>query len=185
MKNILVGAFMLFINTINAQKTDPAISFSSINQAGLLTGQYGEALTLQSVNGIRKDKWFAGLGAGIDFYAQRSIPLFVRVQYEFSSKPNRPFVYADAGANFRWLNQENVYKTDYEYNPGLYYAFGIGYKLKAFTNAGFLISAGYSYKQMSETVPAYWLSAWPVQEQNMIKYNYQFRRIEIKLGLQL
>lgn len=185
MKNILLVVFMMSMYNLNAQKSEKKISFGSINQAGLLTGQYSEALTIQTVNGIIKDKWFAGLGAGIDYYAQRSIPLFARVQRAFSNKSNHPFVYADAGINFRWLDRENVYKADYDYNPGLYYALGIGYKFKAFTNAGFLISAGYSYKQMSETVPNYWLSVWPVQEQNMVKYNYQFRRIEIKLGLQL
>lgn len=185
MKFFLLAFYMLFIHSLNAQKTDSGISFSSINQAGLLTGQYSEALTIQTVNGIIKDKWFAGLGAGIDYYAQRSIPLFARIQRAFSNKSNRPFVYADAGINFRWLDRENVYKADYDYNPGLYYALGIGYKFKAFSSAGFLISAGYSYKQMSETVPNYWLSTWPVQEQNIVKYNYQFRRIEIKLGLQL
>lgn len=183
MKNILLLVFILLIHNLNAQKTK--LSFSSINQAGLLTGQYGEALTVQSVNGVCKGKWFAGIGTGIDYYAQRSIPLFARVQRSFSIKPNRPFVYADAGINFRWLNQENMYKADYDYNPGLYYAIGIGCQLKAFTNAGFLISAGYSYKQLSENVPAYWIGIWPPQDQNTVRYNYQFRRIEIKLGLQL
>ncbi|MCW3110153.1 MAG: hypothetical protein JWQ09_4659, partial [Segetibacter sp.] len=55
----------------SGQMIKQKIKFSAINQVGLLTGSRGEAVTVQTINGIKKDKSFAGAGVGFDFYGDR------------------------------------------------------------------------------------------------------------------
>lgn len=178
---------VLQIFQLSAQKSE--IKFSSLNQVGLLSGGRGEAWMLQTINGIKKDRWFAGAGAGLDFYNERTIPLFFDLRRELNNRKNTPFVYADAGANFSWLSsiqrEQKQFPTS---SPGLFYDFGAGWKLSGKNNRGFIVSAGYSFKQVKEKVKSFWWITTPetpfepVSEQ---RYNYLYRRIVIKAGFVL
>lgn len=164
------------------------IKFSSINQVGLLSGGRGEAFMLQTINGIKKEKWFAGMGTGLDFYGERTIPLFIDIRRDLINRLNTPFVYADAGVNFSWLNssqrQQKQFPTS---SPGLFYDLGIGWKLSGKNNRGCVFSAGYSFKQVKEKIKYGW---WPaptpqLESENYERHNYLYRRLVIKMGFQL
>lgn len=176
----------MFIYT--AQGQDQKIKFSSVNQAGLLVGSRGEAFMIQTINGIKKDKWFAGAGTGLDFYNQRTIPLFIDIRRDVTNRKNTPFAYADAGINFLWLNfiqkEQQQISTS---SPGLFYDLGIGWKLSGKNNRGFIFSAGYSFKQVKEKVKQlWWTSPTPqLETENYEHHNYLFRRVVVKLGLVL
>ena len=119
------------------------VGFASINQLGLLSASKGEAWTLQTINGIRKNTWFAGVGAGLDFYGERSVPLFLDVRKDFTLNRNTPFVYADDGVNFEWLNTtEKALKQFPKTSPGAFYDLGFGWKLSGKNKRGVLFSAG-------------------------------------------
>ena len=187
MKSLLIIPFatlLILVNEVKAQK----INFGSINQMGLLSGSRGEALSIQTINGIKKDKWFAGVGAGLDFYSERTFPLFLDIRSDLTHKKNTPFAYADAGINFLWLNfVEKEQKQFPSSSPGLFYDLGIGIKLSGKNRRGFLVSAGYSYKQVKEKVKFGW---WPaptpqLESENFERYNYLYRRIVIKMGFEL
>lgn len=176
----------MFICTAEGQ--DQKIKFSSVNQAGLLVGGRGEAFMIQTINGIKKDKWFAGAGTGLDFYGERTIPLFLDLRRDLSNRKNTPFAYVDAGINFLWLTsfqrQQKQFSTS---SPALFYDAGIGWKLSGKNNRGFIFSAGYSFKQVKEKVkPSWWTSPTPqLETENYEHHNYLFRRVVIKAGFQL
>ena len=183
---IIVPFFVLLICQLFAQSQ--RIKFSTINQAGFLSGSKGEAFTIQTINGINKGKWFTGAGTGLDFYNERTVPLFFDVRSDLNRRKNTPFAYADAGVNFAWLNsvqkQEKSFPKTY---PGLYYDFGIGWKLAGKNNnRGFILSAGYNFKQVKEKIK-YLL--WEPVSQSAIetfeRYNYQYKRVVIKIGFML
>jgi len=184
MKSTFIIPFLiLLIYTTAAQ--DQKIKFGSINQIGLLSGSKGEAFAVQTINGIKKDKWFAGAGAGLDFYNERTVPLFFDVRRDLSLNKNTPFAYADAGVNFLWLTSDQKQQKQFpKTSPGLCYDLGLGWKLSGKNNRGFLISAGYSFKQVKEKVP-YWEPAPTPQSENYERYNYLYRRIIIKVGFVL
>lgn len=181
--------FLILLTTQaqSQQKIASKFKYSSINHVGLLAGGSGESTTVQTINGVTKGKYFAGVGTGIDFYKSRTIPVFLDLRRELSSKINTPFVYADAGVNFYWQN--SLQKEQHEFRkflPGLYYDLGVGWKLKAKNNRGFLISAGYSFKQVRERIKNLWSAPTvQLQEDSYDRYNYLYRRVIVKVAVQL
>lgn len=163
------------------------IKFSSINQVGLLSGDKGDRWMLQTINGLEKDKWFAGAGIGLDFYNYRTIPLFFDIRRDITNKKNTPFAYADAGINFLWLNSIQRGQEQFpSSSPGLFYDLGVGWKLSGKNNRGFLFSAGYSFKQVKEKVKSWWLAPTPqLQSEDFQRYNYLHRRLVVKIGIEL
>lgn len=83
MKLFFITAFAFISICTSAQKKT---NFSSQNYVGLLEGEHGSSLQLQTINGARFSSWFVGLGAGIDWYYRRSIPIFTSVNKEFLKK---------------------------------------------------------------------------------------------------
>jgi hypothetical protein len=173
---------------VTAQVTDSkkAITFSSINSIGLINGSKNEALAVETINGIKKDKWFAGAGVGIDYYFYRTAPLFIAIQREVLSRKNTPFMYADYGLNLPLLtdDQKNL-KGQTGYTKGVYYDIGIGWKLKGNKNRALDFSVGYSYKQIKEEVTLMWWGPGPVIETPAEKYDNRLTRLMIKIGVQL
>jgi hypothetical protein len=190
MKTIIILVVSLFIvlSTFSQENSiDKKIKFSSINQAGVLVGANKESAMVQTINGIRKDKWFAGVGAGIDFYVERGVPLFIDIRRDLTDKKNTAFLYADGGIYSPWLNFiQKERKLNSSISVGGYYDFGLGWKLTGKNNRSFLMSAGYSLKQdRGKAMRQNWNPIIRATESNIEYYNYKYRRVVIKLGLQL
>ena len=187
-KTALLTAWIFIAATTFCQqtKTRDKVKFRSINQVGFITGSNGESGLLQTINGVAKNKWSAGIGTGIDFYAERGIPLFLDVRRDLLEKKNTPFLYADGGVNFPWLNfiqreQRNTFST----SAGLYYDLGAGWKLKTDDNHTILISAGYSFKQSKGKGPMYTYNPVTGTGHETTQYqDFRYRRLVIKFGMQ-
>jgi hypothetical protein len=191
MKLYLILPFLLLISLcLHAQKVDAVkskIKFSSINQLGLISGSQGESTLIETINGVKRDTWFAGVGVAFDFYGERGVPLFLDVRKELMHKKATPFIYADGGVNLEWLNfiQREQRGIPVSY-PGAYYDFGAGWKFGNKNNGGFLISAGYSFKQSKEKADQQIYN--PVTrtvETSTYSTNYNYRRFVLKIGFQL
>jgi hypothetical protein len=176
---------LLLMNVLaNAQDK---IIFSSQNYAGLLEGEIGSKFQVQTINGVKYKTWFAGIGTGIDWYYQRSIPLFASLNRDFFKKAKRSFyISADAGINFPWKN--NVYNY-YGYDngklsPGLYWAGGLGYRIEVGKNTdAILIHIGYSYKHLIEksrtiVFPCF---DFPCPE-STDQFDFNLKRLSLKFG---
>lgn len=185
--SIVMLFFALLVKTTSAQTAIQKPKFSTVNDVGLLTGEKGEAMMFQTINGLRKDKSFAGLGVGLDFYGNRTIPLFLDYRYELTTRKNMPFVYADAGINFLSLNfiqKEQLYFPSP--SPGLYYDLGLGLKLSGKNHGGFIVTAGYSLKQVKYAAESFSTAPTPqLSADNKDRYNFLFRRMIFKIGFQL
>jgi hypothetical protein len=158
--------------------------FSSLNYVGILEGETGTALQLQSVNGIKYKTWFTGIGAGIDYYYQRSVPLFISLA-KFLPSGKRPFYfYADAGINFPWT-KNGIYYFQYrgEMSSSFYWAGGLGYQFKfKKINEGLLVNIGYSYKHLMQEYEysgACFNPPCPVYKE---RYDYRLKRLSFKAG---
>jgi len=133
------------------------LSFSSQNYIGLLEGQHGSSMQLQTINGARLKSWFGGLGTGIDWYYQRSIPIFLSVNKDFGKVRDRNFfAAANGGVSFPWMtdniNKEFGYTID-KTTPGAYWSLGMGYKIPVGKNDdAILLQVAYSYKHIREHV---------------------------------
>ena len=196
-KRILLSNIIVVIISANCfaqqKSADKPFQFHSINNVGLLEGQAGSALQLQTINGVQHRSWFAGIGVGLDYYRYRTIPLFVDVRKEFGKSKNKFFIYADAGMNFYWMRDKDVkqfYISD-KLRNGFYSEAGTGYKCILNASLSLLFSCGYSYKALAETGGSYYL--YPVDPLPGVpsapsytpeKINYHLNRLILKIAIE-
>ncbi len=165
------------------------LKFNSINTFGYLIGDKTKSESVSTINGVRWQDWSVGIGAGIDWYDIRSVPVFLDIRKYFTNKASQPFVYADGGLSFAWPNKQikNWY-SGYEFRNTFYGECGIGYSLKVSKGCSALLSAGYSYKrsllkykrnQANPSTTYYDYSSAGIQQ-----YDFEYQRIAIRIGLQ-
>ena len=187
----LIGANCMAQNNTRTDRpvTITPLQFHSINQLGFLEGEVGSAFQIQTINGLQYKSWFAGIGAGIDYYRFRSIPLFIDLRKEFGSSPNRFFVYTGAGMNFIWLTdqQKRDFVADHyganDFSNGLYFDAGIGYKIKLDNNIAMIISPGFSYKRTEAKTSN---TICPFQAPCYIdahRFDFAMSRLSVNIGL--
>ncbi|MEP6951505.1 MAG: hypothetical protein ABI863_19600 [Ginsengibacter sp.] len=161
------------------------LKFHSINTAGISSGQSGAHLLLQTVNGLAYKNWFSGIGFGADYYGYNSYPLFADARRYFG-KNDKGFAYADLGYNLSAKNKpgkEVYYYTSYHFTGGIYSDIGIGYKMKLIGSSSFVISTGFSYKEISNKITAVnecFAAPCPVDYNN---YKYGNGRVVLKAGV--
>ncbi|MCU7552455.1 hypothetical protein OCK74_25270 [Chitinophagaceae bacterium LB-8] len=181
-KIFLISSILLYISAA-AQ-----YSFHSINQLGIVEGEKGTSFQLQTINGFTRNYWFAGVGAGLDYYHQRTVPVFIDIRRKILKNEKSPFVYADAGFSFPWEKQdgESVWYKE-EYKKGSYFDLGLGYQLPVHKLGSFVFSLGYSEKRLrEERYNDFYLIYSGVYDggNNKNIMDYRFRRISIKAGWQ-
>src|ERR1043166_6595657 len=181
MKSFFITVFAFMGICASAQKA----RFSSQNYVGLLEGEHGSSLQLQTINGVKFNSWFVGLGTGIDWYYRRSIPFFASVDKDFLKKGKRAFyLSANAGINFPW--QTDNYHNEWGYDEtkssaGLYWSAGFGYKVGVGKgNDALLMQLGYDYKHVTEkvTLPYMVFDSMDPNDQ----FDYHLRKLSIKVG---
>jgi hypothetical protein len=175
----------LFSVTLYAQKK---YNFHSQNYIGLVEGSDGGAFQLQTINGIQKSNWFAGIGAGLDYYLFRSIPLFLSLNKNFTKKNRTFFLSLDGGTNFTWYKREETMFSNLissKFIPAAYWGAGIGYKIGLSNKKDALIfNAGYSLKKIKEEREMQVICVTTPCNPFLEKYVYNTKRISIRVGWQ-
>ena len=162
--------------------------FSSQQYIGLLEGEKGSAFQLQTVNGLKYKTWFAGIGAGLDYYTFRSVPLFLSVNKEFLLTQNSIYVLLDGGYNIPWYKREQDRGSNFvssDFSGGLYWSGGVGYKISVNKKRdAVLLNIGYSFKHIKESqeIPIFCLI--PPCKNSFEIYDYKLNRLSLKLGYQ-
>lgn len=188
--NVKTGVFLLitsffFSSASTAQKkkqNDLFKNFHSYNSVQLLNGSSTSSVALHTVNGFGK-KFFAGIGAGFDYYYHRTAPLFFEGRYDLFGKGRKFQLVADAGIHLpvENVNRREPYKKG-DFKPGKLLSAGIDYFIPV-KNDALIMGVAYSRKEVIQVVDN---NVWdPVH--NMItnipmKEKYLFNRISIKFG---
>lgn len=161
--------------------------FSTQNSVGLLVGGADNALQLQTVNGVAYNNWYTGIGTGIDWYYQRSIPVFLSVNRFFTTSPRRQvFLTSGAGVNYAWGEPDyftNGWGYDTKFRPGFYWTAGFGYKIGIGKQKdNLLIQLGYVNKahtqDLSYVLPCL-VEPCPVSKE---VYKYSLNALSLRLG---
>lgn len=181
-----IALLLVLITAVHGQEKGPkkAVQFGSLIYTGIHEGDAVTGFQLQMINGIRYKTWFAGIGTGIDYYFERSVPLFFSLTKFFPAIKVPLFINGDIGMNFPW-NPNNVYHT---WSPGklsssLYWAGGAGYKFSFRKSSNnLLLNLGYSFKHLIQvnqvTFPCL-VQPCPTGEE---RYDYRLNRLSVKLG---
>jgi hypothetical protein len=181
---------LTLVCTIQAQKNKHSLKFNSINSIGLLSGEIQNKFTFQTINGLQYQGWFAGLGAGLDNYGYRNIPAFMDIRKTFGYNQWQPFVYIDGGINFP-LHSSDLQKEwagIYKVQNTFYGEAGSGVNKNLNKRLQFNFSIGYSYKHLSylQYNMSYYGIIYNYQPSpTSTQYDFYYRRIAIKTGLQL
>lgn len=182
-----IWILLILVCTIHAQPKKSVFKFSSINSIGLLSGEIQNKFTLQTINGLQYKSWFAGVGASLDNYGCRSIPAFIDLRRTFGHSKWQPFVYIDGGINFplHSTDLESNWGSTYKIHNTFYGEAGSGVSRKLNKRLQINFSIGYSYKHLSylQYNNDYYNMYFPTSTTST-QYNFYYRRIAIKTGLQ-
>jgi len=183
---LLVFSFSFVKAQENTDKPkNTKLRFRSINTMGVLAGENPPEPLLQTVNGLNYKTWFAGIGTGIDYYVERSIPVFLDVRKAISNNVKAPFIYVAAGKHFAWHTEKPASWISSGMQGKWYYDAGAGYQVPLSSKMQMILSAGYSCKKMTEEVNTMpWVSAWPPPHGAIQEREHIFRRLAFKMGLQ-
>lgn len=185
MKKIFL-AFIFFVacGSLHAQNK---ASFSTQNYIGILTGGSGNGPQIQTISGFRFNKWFTGIGTGIDWYYQRSVPVFLSLERGFRVAPKKNIYFSSgAGINFPW--RDNVYNdwnwwSESKAKNGLFWNAGFGYKISVSkNNDAVLLHFGYSNKVYSEKITSTYPCLVAPCPETTETYKYNLRALSIKIG---
>ena len=103
--------------------------FSSQISAGIVEAEQGTSFHIETINGIRYKTWFGGIGAGLDYYYFRSIPVYLSGTKYLSPRNHSFFIQGDAGMNFAWVDDRlNMWnEISHDFKPGIYWNGSLGF----------------------------------------------------------
>jgi hypothetical protein len=159
------------------------LKFQSSIATGLLGGEGAPAFQVQAINGVKYNLWSAGIGAGLDYYHTRSVPVFLDVRKTLSNRSKPAFVYVSGGYNIPWINKEDEFFI-LRSKGGLYFDGGIGFLVPVLKTQQLFFSAGWSAKKFSKTMNTMsYLSIWPRPKEAFRDYEYTVTNVSLKAGL--
>jgi hypothetical protein len=173
---------MLFLPALYSQ-----VRFQSVSNVGLLNCGAGTSVLLETIAGLSHKNSFAGIGVGLDHYRFRTVPLFISLRQAFGKGRRSLFVYGNAGYHFDWLTEENKkkYNTFFinnNYSGSIYYDAGVGYSFGFKKADAFLLSAGFSYKEVKNTSENSFCPIVAPCNNDVQIYKYQMPRLVLKAG---
>jgi hypothetical protein len=196
LKKLRFILLMLFCSTVAAAQSDSmALSkslkskpvFHAVLNASLVAGASGRDLQLHAISGGQYKTWFAGVGAGLDYYYLRSVPVFFQLRKTFS-KPHMPFLYINAGGNIPYMKEaqkrvEGWYTSRFKMRA--YYDLGAGWLFSLNRRNAILISGGYSTKRLYEIQRLLNQPPGTNDELYTTRIHYTLRRLAVTVGFQL
>jgi hypothetical protein len=154
--------------------------FVNMTSMGFLAGSAHNAqvapFSLLMVNGYRSAHgFFAGVGAGIEFFSTSYLPLFVDLRYDLFGSDVVPYLVAKAGYSVPLSSDRSEYDISYEYTGGPLAGAGIGLKIRTMPHFAWDIELLYRYQETSYK---------EIYDGNNQEFEYTdiFNRIEIRLG---
>ncbi len=183
---LILLLFLIVRNESQAQQNkNKKKFFSSQISTGIVEGEQGTSFHIETINGIRYKTWFGGIGAGLDYYYFRSIPLYLSAIKYLSSRNHSFFIQGDAGTNFAWVNRMNVWnEVSHDFKPGMYWNGTLGFVTGLDRKNSFSFGLGYSHKNLKEIREMAVMCFSPPCQNSFETYKYNLKRLTLKLGWQ-
>jgi hypothetical protein len=128
-----------------------------------------------------------GIGIGIDWQKERSVPLFLDVRKYVDVKKSSWFIYADGGKNMLWQRNGNgnFYTNVTAYQSTYFGEVGMGYLFRLRQKNHYYISIGYGNKNIQYTANYKYamITQLPI-DYYAYRMNTYINRLIFKLGIQ-
>jgi hypothetical protein len=186
---LVAGLFLIMIGGL--AQANKKTSFYLHPQAALLNGDHSVSGQVQVSGGVEKKAWSIGIGAAIDYYKIRTVPLYADLRAAFG-KDRAIFSYLNVGSNIAWAleSQYSNYwvmgrNSKSSFSNGVYTDIGIGYSFRKGKKNSLTMSIGYSMKTTGES---HWEAVYRdfppyTVENHERKTEYTFNRIALRLGI--
>ena len=186
MKPVFICSLFFLTSIVLFAQNKPKPVFNSYNEAGLTVGASAHSIIVETVNGFKQGRWFAGAGIAYDAYNYRTVPVFFNGKYFFANN-KQFFVQGSIGYNF---TKKNSYQQDkkfdsVKYKGGIYLQSAIGCLLSPLKKRSFYFSVNYGLKKLSKNAGYIIPDDFPPHNETFVamgKYNYSFKTISIKAG---
>jgi len=175
--------FLIVPVMMQAQPGRQSIQWRSIVSAGVISGEAGNDLLLQLSGGLKIKKFFAGAGAGFDGYRFHSYPLFIDLRFS-PGKNQQLFFYGLGGYHFAKkhdITEEWLKKSD-RLKGGFYADAGLGYFMPAGKRNRFALSAGVTYKYLTQIKTFENFCTTGDCGENIFKLRHRLGRLTAKLS---
>ncbi len=189
---LLLSCCLFFASFSFAQKMD----FYLAPEIGILSSKTEVSKTIGLTAGGSRKQWIYGIGASLDYYKFRSLPLYAEVKRMFGNNLNTPFVYMRAGQNVELVldrqhqhpqySNSGVLISDCDFSNGLFYEAGAGMAFKNKKGKGTFLSVGYSRKTLSENwTNRIWNASKNDWENAAVSKKYLLNRVVFKMGIRV
>src|SRR3954470_2674393 len=86
-KNTLIALLIASLPLLAcAQAGKGRLQYFNITQFGFLQGQHQHTYSIQTINGVSRQKYSAGIGVALDNYGYNSLPVFADMRYNLIKK---------------------------------------------------------------------------------------------------
>lgn len=190
LKIILTGFVFLVAISAFSQK----LKYAGSVETALVNGSHETELAVNTTHGIRFGNWSTSVGAGIDYYRFRSVPLFIDVKRYIPLNKIQPYIQASAGVNIAWATDEQRIIQKYwsswwpqtdtlPFNNGFHSKLVFGVVFNPQKQVKIAAFAGWNYKTQSTTVETMVQngSSW-VSEPRITTYKMSRLSIGLNIG---
>ncbi|MCE3281378.1 MAG: hypothetical protein K0Q66_115 [Chitinophagaceae bacterium] len=188
-KYVLLIVAVLFVSLVTAQQKK--FSYKGNAEGGLVNGGYQTNAYISTSHGVTWNGWFVGLGAGIDYYRFRTIPVIAEFRKQLGKGDNRAFVVAGTGVDIAWptgaQQMERITwwgETPSNFRNGFVCKAGAGVVFNAHRKTSFTINAAWNYKSITEKYSEFIWEPGPLPPAPTEKTAvYRLNRLSIGFGI--
>ncbi len=183
MRKLISVIVILF--SVHASEAQLRPLWRSELNAGIVVGEKGDYFHGTAVTGLKYRGWYSGVGAGLDMYRFKTVPLFIALNKQFTSNPSGFYAFANGGINFPSGEVQRPDWVDSKFRPSIYTATGLGYRV-GWKNRRevLLLNAGYSFKRLKEKQTQVSPCLFPPCPETVNNYNYDMNTWIMRFGLQ-
>ena len=183
---LLIVIVCIAAGSASAQKSKPG--FFVEPKLAMLNGDNAVSTQILLSGGIQLARWDLGLGAGIDFYQVRTVPLILKGQYQLG-KSRKWTIWSNAGLNIAWATDKQFSNpiwiwgvTRQHFNNGWIGEGGVHYTFARQKNTALFIGGGYSVKTINDQYDEiiYVSGSSKTVTRNV---DYRFSRLSLYMGV--
>lgn len=138
-----------------------------------------------------RPKLQAGVGSGIEFFNETTLPLFAEINYFLYNKPVSPYIFAMGGYAIALENRnQSAYNDPIDSKGGELYGAGFGLKFALRNGSSLIIQTGYRLQMLRYDAKSYYYnyplysSFWPgPTSETMTERRDELKRLSFQIGI--
>ena len=168
------------VNIKSTRIPEPSDGYFNRTDMGVLVGtgnnEKNAIFSVQMVNGYKiQNRFYPGIGIGIEFYEQAVVPVFADISYHFGRNSFSPFIRGSFGYAIPLENPPDIWGVRTDNKGGYMYAAGLGTSIRINQHNSLSISLIYQFQSLKSVITQEW-------NEEVLNLNKQYNRIAFRIG---